>query len=73
MCEWTLVPCYMSFQVTLEPGQVLYVPPQWWHYVECVTPAISVNTWIETVHLNCLLQTPSGLNLYLVCWSLREG
>ena len=45
---------YYYPQITLEPGQVLYVPPQWWHYVECVTPAISVNTWIEMV---CLMTT----------------
>ncbi|XP_021355177.1 uncharacterized protein LOC110451459 isoform X2 [Mizuhopecten yessoensis] len=34
-------------EVILEPGQILYVPRHWWHYVECLEPAISVNTWVE--------------------------
>lgn len=34
--------------VTLQPGQVLYVPRHWWHYVESVDPVtVSVNSWIE--------------------------
>ncbi|XP_020786899.2 LOW QUALITY PROTEIN: HSPB1-associated protein 1 homolog [Boleophthalmus pectinirostris] len=34
--------------VTLLPGQVLFVPRHWWHYVESVDPVtVSVNTWIE--------------------------
>ncbi|XP_040912550.1 HSPB1-associated protein 1 homolog [Toxotes jaculatrix] len=34
--------------VTLQPGQVLYVPRHWWHYVESVDSiTVSVNSWIE--------------------------
>ncbi|XP_063355060.1 HSPB1-associated protein 1 homolog [Pelmatolapia mariae] len=34
--------------VTLQPGQVLYVPRHWWHYVDSVDPiTVSVNSWIE--------------------------
>ncbi|XP_054642356.1 HSPB1-associated protein 1 homolog [Dunckerocampus dactyliophorus] len=34
--------------VTLQPGQVLYVPRHWWHYVESVDAiTVSVNSWIE--------------------------
>ncbi|KAK1797908.1 hypothetical protein P4O66_007955 [Electrophorus voltai] len=34
--------------VTLHPGQVLFVPRHWWHYVESIDPVtVSVNSWIE--------------------------
>ncbi|XP_060732248.1 HSPB1-associated protein 1 homolog [Tachysurus vachellii] len=34
--------------VTLEPGQVLFVPRHWWHFVESIDPVtVSVNSWIE--------------------------
>ncbi|KAM4697931.1 HSPB1-associated protein 1 [Rhinophrynus dorsalis] len=34
--------------VTLHPGQVLFVPRHWWHYVESVDEVtVSINSWIE--------------------------
>ncbi|XP_061648598.1 HSPB1-associated protein 1 homolog isoform X2 [Phyllopteryx taeniolatus] len=34
--------------VTLLPGQVLFVPRHWWHYVESLDAlTVSVNSWIE--------------------------
>ncbi|CAL1528166.1 unnamed protein product [Lymnaea stagnalis] len=36
--------------VTLSPGQTLYVPRHWWHYVESLDPSISVNVWIPSKH-----------------------
>ncbi|CAI9719173.1 Hypothetical predicted protein [Octopus vulgaris] len=35
------------YVVTLEAGQVLYVPRHWWHFVECLELSISANTWVE--------------------------
>ncbi|XP_060495769.2 HSPB1-associated protein 1 isoform X4 [Panthera onca] len=36
--------------VTLNPGQVLFVPRHWWHYVESIDPVtVSINSWIELV------------------------
>ncbi|XP_065306764.1 HSPB1-associated protein 1 isoform X3 [Dermacentor albipictus] len=34
------------YHVVLEPGDVLLVPHHWWHYVSCLTNALSINTWI---------------------------
>ncbi|GAB1600352.1 hypothetical protein Ahia01_000313000 [Argonauta hians] len=36
-----------AYVVTLNAGQVLYVPRHWWHFVECLEMSISANTWVE--------------------------
>lgn len=33
--------------IDLEPGDVLYVPKNWWHLVENLETSISINTWVE--------------------------
>ncbi|CAF0854545.1 unnamed protein product [Brachionus calyciflorus] len=35
------------YVVELSPGDVLYVPHNWWHYVESLSDSISINTWVE--------------------------
>ena len=34
-----------AVQIELEPGDVLYVPPYTWHYVETLSPSVSLSTW----------------------------
>ena len=31
----------------LQPGDVLYVPKHWWHYVQALDTAMSVNQWVD--------------------------
>ena len=40
-----------ALQVTVGPGDVLYVPPYTWHYVETLTPSVSLSTWSHDYQL----------------------
>ncbi|XP_031769565.1 bifunctional peptidase and arginyl-hydroxylase JMJD5 [Galleria mellonella] len=33
------------FYCVLHPGQMLYIPPKWWHFVESLSISISVSFW----------------------------
>eukprot|EP00891_Asterochloris_glomerata_P004427 jgi/Astpho2/4427/e_gw1.00067.485.1_t len=33
------------FECDLHPGQMLFIPRHWWHYVRAVTASISVSYW----------------------------
>ena len=40
-----------ALQVTVGPGDLLYVPPYTWHYVETLSPSVSVSTWSHDYQL----------------------
>ena len=40
-----------AIQVTLGPGDVLYVPPYTWHYVETLSTSVSLSTWSHDYHM----------------------
>jgi hypothetical protein len=33
------------FDLVLHPGQILYIPPKWWHYCQSLSVSISVSFW----------------------------
>ncbi|PYS93349.1 MAG: cupin-like domain-containing protein [Acidobacteria bacterium] len=35
-------------EVTVEPGEMLFIPATWWHYLRALEPAISLNFWWNT-------------------------
>lgn len=32
-------------ETVLAPGDILYIPTGWWHYVESLSPSVSINFW----------------------------
>uniref|UniRef100_U3EFH4 HSPB1-associated protein 1 n=1 Tax=Callithrix jacchus TaxID=9483 RepID=U3EFH4_CALJA len=53
--------------VTLNPGQVLFVPRHWWHYVESIDPVtVSINSWIE-LEEDHLARVEEAITRMLVC------
>lgn len=43
-----LTKCH-PLRVQLEPGDVLFVPHNWWHFVKSDEFSISVNIWLDQV------------------------
>lgn len=41
-----------AYTVVLSPGDVLFIPRHWWHYVENLDIAISVNIWVPLVRFS---------------------
>eukprot|EP01095_Lingulamoeba_sp_RSL-Kostka_P011121 TRINITY_DN4156_c1_g3_i1.p1 TRINITY_DN4156_c1_g3~~TRINITY_DN4156_c1_g3_i1.p1 ORF type:complete len:618 (+),score=238.60 TRINITY_DN4156_c1_g3_i1:63-1916(+) len=37
----------VAIECNLEPGDVLYIPPYWWHHVENLTDGIGINFWFK--------------------------
>ncbi|KAK9507122.1 hypothetical protein O3M35_008930 [Rhynocoris fuscipes] len=42
--RYKLAKCY---QCILYPGEMLYIPPKWWHYVKSMDISFSVSFWWE--------------------------
>lgn len=38
-----------AYEVVLNPGDILIVPANWWHYVENLNTSLTINTWIPLV------------------------
>lgn len=47
VARFPLAPEADYVDVVLGPGDSLYMPSGWWHYVRSLTPSISVNFWFE--------------------------
>ena len=37
-----------ALELTVEPGEMLYIPATWWHYLRALEPSISLNFWWNT-------------------------
>eukprot|EP01102_Stenamoeba_stenopodia_P001019 TRINITY_DN10916_c0_g1_i1.p1 TRINITY_DN10916_c0_g1~~TRINITY_DN10916_c0_g1_i1.p1 ORF type:complete len:532 (-),score=120.86 TRINITY_DN10916_c0_g1_i1:218-1813(-) len=51
---------------TLEAGDVLYLPPYWWHHVESLTESVGLNFWIEMSKENSQAVTLSPSQLVAI-------
>ena len=54
-------------QVVLTPGMVLFVPPYTWHYVETLSPSVSLSTWSHDYflydHMNAVYRHDHSFDL----------
>jgi lysine-specific demethylase 8 len=44
-----------ALDIVLEPGDVLALPPRWWHRVDTLEPSIAVNRWWRAERLGKLV------------------
>jgi [protein]-arginine 3-hydroxylase / protease len=41
------------WEVTVLPGEMLFIPAAWWHYLRAIEPSISLNFWWNTLATVC--------------------
>lgn len=60
--------------IILEPGDVLFVPPKWWHFVQSISDdfTISVNTWIDTPGPDREAKTMEALTQLLMAFMMKS-
>ena len=46
--RYPLIGSVEAVEVVLEPGDLLYMPPLWFHHVESMSVSISVNVWTDS-------------------------
>ncbi len=51
-----------AVEVVLEPGDLLYIPPLWFHHVESMNLSISVNVWTDSTQTE-IMETVFALPL----------
>ena len=56
-----------AYSVILQPGDLLYMPPMWFHHVESKSVSISVNVWTDSYQTSVMeevfaLTIPTGSN-----------
>lgn len=60
--------------IVLNPGDVLFVPFHWWHFVENLSTAISINIWLPSVYDDICRLEESLVKYFIssVCRSISE-
>lgn len=36
-----------ALRIVVEPGEVIFIPRHWWHFVRSLDTSVSINTWID--------------------------
>ena len=73
---YPLVGSVEAIEVTLEPGDLLYMPPLWFHQVESMDTSISVNVWTDskqTEMVEKMFSVPLPLNDGSLRWKTAKG
>lgn len=57
-------------EVTLSPGELLYIPPFWLHEVVGITPSVAFNVWTGVTDEDIFQKVSARLSLCLIRNSL---
>ena len=74
--RFPLVGSVEAIEVVLEPGDLLYMPPLWFHHVESMSVSISVNVWTDskqTELVEKIFSVPPPLVDGTLPWSLSKS